>query len=63
MWSETERVMLGIIMDLCEMCRRLLIIIKNQQIELEKLNVNKQMLDQWRRETDAIERKYNQIEK
>lgn len=55
--------MLGIFMDLCEMCRRLLIIVKNQQIELEKLNVNKQMLDQWRRETDAIERKYNQIEK
>ena len=55
--------MLGIIMDLCDMCRRLLIIIKNQQIELERMNVNKQMLDQWRRETEAIERMYNKIEK
>jgi len=55
--------MLGIFMDLCEMCRRLLIIVKNQQIELEKLSVNRQMLDQWNRETEAIERMYSQIEK
>lgn len=54
--------MLEIFMDLCEMCQQLLIIVKNQQIELEKLNANKQMLDQWRREAEAIENSYKKIE-
>ena len=55
--------MLGIFMHLCDMCSRLLTIVRAQQTELERMKTNEHMLDQWRRETEAIERMYHQIEK
>lgn len=54
--------MLGIFMELCEMCRRLLMIVRAQQTELEHLHTNKNMLDQWRREADHIENMFKRIE-
>ena len=55
--------MLGIFLELCEMCIRLLTIVRAQQTELERMKTNEHMLAQWRRETEAIEKMYNQIEK
>ena len=49
-------------MDLCEMCRRLLIIVESQQTELERTNANEQMLKQWSRETESIKDRFKKIE-
>lgn len=54
--------MLGIIMDLCEMCRRLLKIVEAQQVELRRLEANETALAQWERETDHIKELFQKIE-
>ena len=54
--------MLAVLMDLCEMCRRLLLIVKAQQVELERRATNEQALSQWKRETEHIEDQLRQIE-
>ncbi len=53
---------LGIIMDLCEMCRRLLTVCEAQQIELERMHANEQALSSWRRETEHIRDMLRNIE-
>lgn len=47
--------MLVVFTELCDMCRRLLALVRAQQIELERLHADRRMLDQWNRETDHIE--------
>lgn len=47
--------MLAIFMELCDMCRRLLALVKAQQIELERMHADQRMLEQWQRETNHIE--------
>ena len=54
--------MLGIFMDLCQMCKRLLIIVEAQQVELEKLHANTEALSSWKRETDHIRDMFRKIE-
>lgn len=54
--------MLGIFMELCEMCRRLLMIVEAQQTELERLHANAQALRMWKRETDHIKEMFEKIE-
>ena len=54
--------MLGVFMDLCEMCKRLLIIIEAQQVELERLHASEEALSSWRRETDHIRDMFRKIE-
>ena len=54
--------MLGIFMDLCEMCRRLLSICQAQQTELERLKANENALNQWKRETEHIRDMFRKIE-
>ena len=55
--------MLGIFLELCEMCNRLLTIVRAQQTELERMKTNEHMLAQWKRETEAIENSYKKIQK
>ena len=55
--------MLGIFLELCEMCNRLLTIVRAQQIELERLETNEHMLEQWKRETDHIEKMFNKLQR
>ena len=54
--------MLGIFMNLCEMCKRLLAICEAQQIELERLKANRNALEQWRREAEHIRGMLKDIE-
>jgi len=54
--------MLGIFMDLCAMCRRLLAIVEAQQVELERMHANERALEQWERETGHIREMLRKIE-
>ena len=54
--------MLGIFMELCEMCRRLLMIVEAQQTELEKLHADARALRMWKRDTDHIKEMFEKIE-
>ena len=50
-------------MELCDMCRRLLMIVKAQQVELERMKADRRMIDQWKRETAHIEDMLNKVER
>lgn len=54
---------MGIIADLCEMCRRLLLIIESQQMVLDQLNACDEALMNWKRESEHIRNELYKIDR